>query len=185
MPDSFDHELAGLVKIDFKALDQWLEEMRCVVFRSQRMDCRYCFWDTLTDVWLILARLSTTQKVYLCVLQPLTDLKNAESLTTFLHTDPFHRVDVLPSGRHVKIEIDGVVLADTGTEGGVMSLWETNFPGRWYLPRTAVRLFSLSHPPFPLKLLTDVADQLGIPHPKRNPHWLPLQRRGILLQRRR
>jgi len=117
-------------------------------------------------------------------LSALTSLGNAESLTTFLHTDPFHRVDVLPSGRHVKIEIDGVVLADTGTEGGVMSLWETNFPGRWYLPRTAVRLFSLSHPPFPLKLLTDVADQLGIPHPKRNPHWLPLQRRGILLQRR-
>jgi hypothetical protein len=30
VPESFDHELAGLVKIDFKALDQWLEEMRCV-----------------------------------------------------------------------------------------------------------------------------------------------------------
>jgi hypothetical protein len=30
VPETFDHELAGLVKIDFKALDQWLEEMRCV-----------------------------------------------------------------------------------------------------------------------------------------------------------
>ena len=57
-----------------------------------------------------------------------------------LSADPFHRVDVLPTGRHIKIEIDGVVLADTGSEGGVMSLWETNFPGRWYLPRSAVRL---------------------------------------------
>ncbi len=52
--------------------------------------------------------------------------------------DPFHRVDILPSGRRVKIEMDGTVLADTGSEGGVMSLWETNFPGRWYLPRSAV-----------------------------------------------
>ncbi|KIW11420.1 hypothetical protein PV08_10720 [Exophiala spinifera] len=52
--------------------------------------------------------------------------------------DPYHRVDILPSGRKVRVEIDGVALADTGSEGGVMSLWETRFPGRWYLPRTAV-----------------------------------------------
>ena len=38
----------------------------------------------------------------------------------------------------MKIELDSVVLADTGTEGGVMSLWETNLPARWYLPRSAV-----------------------------------------------
>ena len=56
-----------------------------------------------------------------------------------LSADPFHRVDVLPTGRHIKVEIDGVVLADTGSEGGVMSLWETGFPARWYLPRSAVR----------------------------------------------
>jgi hypothetical protein len=154
-------------------------------FRSQQIDFRHCFWEVLIDVWLILARSSITQKVYLCDLRPLDGLSSGELLTTFLHTDPFHRVDILPSGRHVKIEIDGVVLADTGTEGGVMSLWETNFPGRWYLPRTAVRLFSLSHPPFPPKVLIAVADQLGIPHPKRNPYRLPLQRGGILLQRRR
>jgi hypothetical protein len=36
VPDSFNHELAGLVKIDFKALDQWLEEMRCVVSGHNR-----------------------------------------------------------------------------------------------------------------------------------------------------
>lgn len=53
--------------------------------------------------------------------------------------DPYHRVDVLPSGRKIRIEVDGVVLADTTNEGGVMSLWETSFPGRWYLPRTSVR----------------------------------------------
>lgn len=52
--------------------------------------------------------------------------------------DPYHRVDILPSGRKVRVEIDGVVLADTGSEGGVKSLWETKFPGRWYLPQTAI-----------------------------------------------
>ena len=52
--------------------------------------------------------------------------------------DPFHRVDVLPTSRDIRIEINGVVLADTASEGGVMSLWETNFPARWYLPGTAV-----------------------------------------------
>ena len=61
-----------------------------------------------------------------------------QSEVLFHPKDPFHRVDILPSGRHVKVEIDGVMLADTAGEGGVMSLWETNFPGRWYLPRTAV-----------------------------------------------
>jgi uncharacterized protein (DUF427 family) len=68
----------------------------------------------------------------------LQETKSQDANLHIPNPDPFHRVDVLPSGRHVKIEIDGVVLADTGSEGGVMSLWETSFPGRWYLPRTAV-----------------------------------------------
>ena len=53
--------------------------------------------------------------------------------------DPFHRVDCLPTGRRVKVEVDGVVVADTGDEGGIVSLWETGFPARWYLPRTSVK----------------------------------------------
>ena len=52
--------------------------------------------------------------------------------------DPYHRIDILPSSRKIRIEIDGVVLADNTNGGGIMSLWETGFPGRWYLPRTAV-----------------------------------------------
>lgn len=88
VPDSFNSDLAGYVKIDFKALDAWYEEQAQVVYHPK---------------------------------------------------DPYHRVDVLPTGRHVKVEIDGVVVADTGNEGGVMSLWETRFPARWYLPRTAIK----------------------------------------------
>jgi uncharacterized protein (DUF427 family) len=90
VPEGFNHELAGLVKIDFKGPDEWFEEL--------------------------------------------------DRLGGGHPKDPFHRVDCLRSGRKVKVEIDGVVVADTGEEGGVVSLWETNFPGRWYLPATSVSL---------------------------------------------
>ena len=79
VPETFNSELAGLVKVDFKSLDKCYEELEPMLFHPK---------------------------------------------------DPFHRVDCLSSGRHVKVEIEGQVLADTGKEGGVVSLWETNFPGR-------------------------------------------------------
>lgn len=52
--------------------------------------------------------------------------------------DPFHRVDTLPTSRSIRVVLKDTVLADTQSDGGVMSLWETGFPARWYLPRTAV-----------------------------------------------
>ena len=62
-----------------------------------------------------------------------------EEVQIYYHPkDPYHRVDVLPTARHVQVELDGVVLADTKHAGGVVSLWETGFPARWYLPRTAI-----------------------------------------------
>lgn len=88
VPDSFNSELAGYVKIEFGDLDAWYEEMTRVLYHPK---------------------------------------------------DPFHRVDILPSGRKVRVEIGGTAIADTTEEGGVMSLWETNFPGRWYLPPTSVK----------------------------------------------
>jgi uncharacterized protein (DUF427 family) len=53
--------------------------------------------------------------------------------------DPFHRVDILPSGRHIRVQIGSLCLADTGEEGGVLALFETNLPARWYIPRTAIK----------------------------------------------
>lgn len=50
--------------------------------------------------------------------------------------DPFHRIDVLPTSRHITVERDGTVLADTTH---AMMLLETNFPPRWYLPTEDVR----------------------------------------------
>lgn len=44
--------------------------------------------------------------------------------------DPFHRIDILTSSRHVRLELDGVVLAES-TEP--LLLFETMLPVRFYL----------------------------------------------------
>ncbi len=50
----------------------------------------------------------------------------------FVHPrDPYHRVDVIPTSRHVKISLDGEVLAESTQ---AMALFESNLPTRWYLP---------------------------------------------------
>ncbi len=51
--------------------------------------------------------------------------------------DPYTRVDVLRSSRQVRVELDGVVLAES-THPTV--LFETGLPVRFYLPKTAVRM---------------------------------------------
>ena len=51
--------------------------------------------------------------------------------------DPYSRVDVLPSSRHVRVEIDGEVLADSHHP---VLLFETGLPARYYLPKQDVRM---------------------------------------------
>ena len=51
--------------------------------------------------------------------------------------DPFKRVDVLRSSRHVVIRIDGTVVADSTRP---TLLYETSLPTRWYVPKTDARL---------------------------------------------
>jgi uncharacterized protein (DUF427 family) len=51
--------------------------------------------------------------------------------------DPYHRVDVRRSSRHVRVELDGRVLADTRRPTLV---FETNLPVRYYLPREDVQV---------------------------------------------
>lgn len=46
--------------------------------------------------------------------------------------DPFKRIDVLPSSRHVVVALDGVELASSHSP---VALLETQLPVRWYLPR--------------------------------------------------
>jgi uncharacterized protein (DUF427 family) len=61
-----------------------------------------------------------------------------EDEEVFVHPrDPYHRVDVLPSRRHVRIRLDGTLLADTRSPH---VLFETGLPPRYYVPRGDVRL---------------------------------------------
>jgi uncharacterized protein (DUF427 family) len=56
----------------------------------------------------------------------------------FVHPrSPYHRVDVLNSSRHVRIEIDGVTIADTTRP---RLLFETGLATRYYIPRADVRM---------------------------------------------
>jgi len=50
--------------------------------------------------------------------------------------DPHTRVDILASSRHVRVEIDGVAVADSTSP---RILFETGLPPRYYLPLTDVR----------------------------------------------
>lgn len=56
----------------------------------------------------------------------------------FVHPrNPYTRIDILGSSRHVRIEVDGVTVADS-TQPRI--LFETGLPPRYYLPMTDVRL---------------------------------------------
>ena len=51
--------------------------------------------------------------------------------------DPYSRVDILASSRHVRVEVDGVTVADSHQP---RILFETGLPPRYYLPLTDVRM---------------------------------------------
>jgi uncharacterized protein (DUF427 family) len=51
--------------------------------------------------------------------------------------DPRHRVDAIPSERHVRVELDGEPLAESSSP---VALFESGLPTRWYLPTEDVRL---------------------------------------------
>jgi uncharacterized protein (DUF427 family) len=45
--------------------------------------------------------------------------------------DPYHRIDVLTSDRHVRVSLDGRLLAESRR---ALALFESNLPTRWYMP---------------------------------------------------
>jgi uncharacterized protein (DUF427 family) len=60
-----------------------------------------------------------------------------EALEVHVHArDPHKRVDAVPSERHVRVGLDGVVLAESHRPTAV---FETHLPTRWYLPAEDVR----------------------------------------------
>src|ERR687889_2268832 len=60
-----------------------------------------------------------------------------EDEEVFVHPrDPYHRVDVLESSRHVKVSVNGEVVAETQRP---KILFETGLPPRYYMPPEDVR----------------------------------------------
>lgn len=61
-----------------------------------------------------------------------------EDSEVYVHPhDPFVRVDVLISSRHVKVVVNGVPVAETTRPS---LLFETGLPTRYYIPKTDVRM---------------------------------------------
>ncbi|MCM3886985.1 DUF427 domain-containing protein [Frankia sp. R82] len=84
-PDSPIPALRGLVRIDWAAMDTWLEEDEIVYGHAR---------------------------------------------------NPYHRIDILASSRQVRVEIDGVTVADSVRP---VVLFESGLRARYYLPLTDVR----------------------------------------------
>ena len=60
-----------------------------------------------------------------------------EDEEVFVHPrDPYTRIDVLRSSRHVRVTVDGTVVAESTRP---RMLLESGLPERWYLPREDVR----------------------------------------------
>jgi uncharacterized protein (DUF427 family) len=49
--------------------------------------------------------------------------------------DPYHRIDVLRTERHIRVSLEGELLAETTR---ALALFESNLPTRWYIPREDV-----------------------------------------------
>lgn len=65
-----------------------------------------------------------------------------EDEEVFVHArDPYTRIDILPTSRRVRVEVDGETVADSTNAS---FLFETNLPTRYYIPKTDVRMDLLS-----------------------------------------
>jgi uncharacterized protein (DUF427 family) len=66
-----------------------------------------------------------------------------EDEEVFTHPrDPYTRVDILASSRHVRVDVDGVTVAESTSP---RLLFETGLPVRYYLPKPHVRMDLLVH----------------------------------------
>jgi uncharacterized protein (DUF427 family) len=82
-----------------------------------------------------------------------------EDEEVFTHPrDPYTRLDILPSSRHVRVEVDGVTIAETSKP---TLLFETGLPVRYYLPKTHVRM----------ELLTSTDSETHCPYKGRAEYW--------------
>ena len=64
-----------------------------------------------------------------------------EDEEVFVHPrHPYHRIDVLHSSRHVRVEVEGETIAETRQP---RLLFETGLPTRYYIPKVDVRMDKL------------------------------------------
>lgn len=69
---------------------------------------------------------------------PSMDAWFEEDEQVYVHPrDPYTRIDVLQSSRHIRVVVGGVTVADTHKP---RLLFETDLPMRYYIPKTDVRL---------------------------------------------
>ena len=82
-----------------------------------------------------------------------------EDEEVFTHPrDPHTRVDILPSSRHLRVEVDGETIAESASPTFV---FETGAPVRHYVPKTHVRM----------ELLTATDTVTHCPYKGRAQHW--------------
>ena len=75
----------------------------------------------------------------------LMDAWYEEDDEVFVHPrDPGHRVDVLNSSRHIKVTVDGELVAETRRP---RLLFETSLPVRYYIPKLDIRMELLEPTP--------------------------------------
>jgi uncharacterized protein (DUF427 family) len=55
---------------------------------------------------------------------------------------PYHRVDAIPSDRHVQVLVEGELVAESRRP---VAVFETGLVTRWYLPKQDVRMDLLEH----------------------------------------
>jgi uncharacterized protein (DUF427 family) len=67
---------------------------------------------------------------------PFTWREEDEQVVSHPH-DPYARIDVLRSDRHVRVSVGDTLLAESARP---VALFETGLPVRWYLPREDVRM---------------------------------------------
>ena len=72
--------------------------------------------------------------------EPFEWIEESEQVVAHPH-DPFKRIDVLRSDRHVRVELHGTTLAESSRP---TMLWETHLPVRWYLPREDIEMTRLT-----------------------------------------
>jgi uncharacterized protein (DUF427 family) len=137
---SYTHQHAGKGEASFysvKVGDQLAEKAAWRYLEPERSDIKdyvAFYWDKM-DAWF------------------------EEDDEVFVHPrDPYHRVDVLHSSRHVKIVVGGEVVAETSRP---RLLFETGLPTRYYIPKVDTRL----------DLLTPTSTSTRCPYKGKAAYW--------------